>query len=114
MIDEEKNKKINRNLFSVHFTNTMSSMTDSKSKTTADIIKNWFIYSPSIGIRRIGQAKTLVAGLLCGYIFWIFTVLMGCFIYIVFINYTAYATKIHLSVSHHRDPKHFPAVTFCK
>jgi len=92
----------------------MSSSENTKSKSISDLIKKWFLNSPSHGIRRIGRAKTLITSLLCGYIFWVFTILMGCFIYITFINYIAHPTKIHLTVSQHRDPKHFPAITFCK
>jgi hypothetical protein len=92
----------------------MSASKDTESKTTSDLIKNWFLDSPSYGIRRIGRAKTLIARIFCGYIFWIFTVLMGCFIYIIIMNYVAHPTKFNLNLNQHRDPKHFPAVTFCK
>jgi len=92
----------------------MSSSENTKSKSISDIIKEWFLNAPSYGIRRIGRTKTLIAGLFCGYIFWVFTLFMGCFIYIIFINYIAHPTKIHLSVSQYRDPKDFPAITFCK
>ncbi len=92
----------------------MSSSKENKSKTALDIIKNWFSNSPSHGIRRIGRAKSLIEGLFWGYIFWIFTVLMGTFIYTVAINYVAHPTKIHLNLRQHRDPAHFPAITFCK
>jgi hypothetical protein len=39
---------------------------------------------------------------------------MSCFINIIIINYISHPTKIHLTVQHNRDPKHFPAITFCK
>lgn len=92
----------------------MSLKEDEKTKTISDIIKNWFLNSPSNGIRRIGRAKTIIGRLFFGYSFWIFTIFMGCFIYMIVLNYIAHPTKIHLSVSQYRDPRYFPAITFCK
>jgi hypothetical protein len=79
-----------------------------------DIIKKWCLKSPSQGIRRIRQAKTLATGLFWAYIFLIFTTFMSGFIFVVITNYISHPTKIHLSVTRYRDPKHFPAITFCK
>jgi hypothetical protein len=92
----------------------MSTSVKIESKTISGIIKNWFDNSPASGIRRIGRAKTIVAGLFWGYSFWVFTIIMACFISIIVIYYISHPTKIHLTVRHYRDPKHFPAITFCK
>ncbi len=92
----------------------MSSLKTSQSKTASEIINTWLLNSPSNGIRRIGRAKTLLTGLFWAYTFWIFTILMGTFIYTVIITYIAHPTKIHLSVRQNRDPIDYPAITFCK
>ncbi len=114
-MDEENIYIYNKFLsFSVQLVVNMSSSEDIKSKTISDIIEKWFLNSPSHGIHRIGRAKTLIARLFCGYIFWVFTLLMGCFIYIVIMNYVAHPTKMHLIITQYRNPEHFPAITFCK
>jgi hypothetical protein len=100
--------------FLLHLNINMSSSTASKSKTALDIFKNWFINSPSHGIRRVGRSKTFLERLIWLYFFWVFTVLMGTFIAMVVIKYIDNPTKIHLTMRHHQDPTHFPAVTFCK
>lgn len=83
-------------------------------KTASDIVKNWFINSPTHGIRRISIATSLSGRVFWSTTFLAFTTLMSIFIYTVIVKYIANPTKINLSVKHDRDTKHFPAITFCK
>ena len=86
----------------------------SEEKGALDIIKNWFLNSPSHGIRRISHANSILGRVFWSTIFILFTTLMCFFIYTVIEKFSAYPTKISLSVRQYRDPDHFPAVTFCK
>lgn len=83
-------------------------------KTAFDIIKTWFVHSPTHGIRRISRANSLPGRLFWSFTFMIFTILMCIFIYTVIMKFTGHPTKISLSVKQYRHPDHIPTVTFCK
>lgn len=106
MIDIQENNPINstgKYLLIISFNMSISA-----------ILQQWFSNSPAHGIRRIGQAKTLLARLFWSYTSWIFTILMCYFIHIVIMQYCAHPTKIQLTLRPYRYPEHFPAITFCK
>ncbi|CAF0884383.1 unnamed protein product [Rotaria sordida] len=94
----------------------MSSSSEKKSekeKSALNIIKNWFLNSPTHGIRRISCATSILERIFWSTTFLAFTALMCIFIYTVILKYIGNPTKINLSVKHYRDPINFPAVTFC-
>ena len=87
----------------------------SKIKSNAwDIIKNWFLNSPSHGIRRINRSKTIQSRLFWSITFLIFTVLMCVFIHSAIDKFITHPTKINLSVRQYQESIHYPAITFCK
>lgn len=85
-----------------------------KKKSALNIIKNWFLQSPSHGIRRINRAESLSARIFWSIIFLIFTTLMGTFIYTTIQKFITNPTKINLSVRQDQQSRHYPAVTFCR
>jgi hypothetical protein len=85
-----------------------------KQESAFNIFKQWFLNSPSHGIRRISRSNSIAGTIFWSITFVAFTILMCFFITTVIMNYIEYPTKINLSVRQHRDPNHFPAVTFCK
>lgn len=92
-----------------------SSEQQSPKRTTAlSIITNWFLNSPSHGIRRINRSKTLRTRLFWSLIFLIFTALMCKFIHSIIEKFIEHPTKVNLSVRQYRESSHFPAITFCK
>ncbi|CAF3450218.1 unnamed protein product [Rotaria sp. Silwood1] len=84
-----------------------------KEKNALDIIKNWFLNSPTHGIRRISLATSIFERIFWSTTFLAFTTLMCVFIYTVILKYIGNPTKINLSVRQYRDPLNFPAITFC-
>lgn len=95
----------------------MSAPSDEKSekgKSAFNIIKDWFLNSPSHGIRRISLATSIFERVFRSAIFLVFTTLMCVFIHNVIKKYIANPTKINLSVKQYRDSVNFPSVTFCK
>jgi len=86
----------------------------SEEKSAFDLIKNWFLNSPTHGIRRISRANSIAGRLFWSTTFLIFTILMCIFIYTVIRKYIGNPTKISLSVRQYRDSKHIPTITFCK
>ncbi|CAF1649642.1 unnamed protein product [Rotaria magnacalcarata] len=88
-------------------------MKPEKEKTSLNIIKKWFLNSPTHGIRRISIATSIFERVFWSLTFVVFTTLMCIFIYTVIVKYIAQPTKINLSVRQHRDTKNFPAITFC-
>jgi hypothetical protein len=85
-----------------------------KEETAFNIIKDWFLNSPTHGIRRIRRANSISGRIFWSTTFLIFTALMCIFIYTVIMKYITYPTKISLSVRQYRDPNLIPTVTFCK
>ena len=85
-----------------------------KEKNAFDIIKNWFLNSPTHGIRRISQAKSILGRVFWSLIFLIFTTLMSISIYTIIMKFIASPTKISLTVRQIRDPDHIPTISFCK
>ena len=85
-----------------------------KQESTFKIFKQWFLNSPSHGIRRISRSNSLAGTIFWSITFVGFTILMCFFITTVIMKYIEYPTKINLSVRQYRDPNHYPAVTFCK
>lgn len=83
-------------------------------KTAFNIIKIWFLNSPTHGIRRISRANSIPGRLFWSTTFLVFTTLMCIFIYTVIIKFITHPTKMSLSVKQEQDPKHIPTVTFCK
>jgi hypothetical protein len=85
-----------------------------KEKDAFSIIKNWFLNSPTHGIRRISRAHSILGRIFWSLTFLVFSTLMCIFIYTVIMKYIANPTKISLSVTQQHDHKHIPTVTFCK
>ena len=113
----EHDQQLQNTSFLLHSSENMSEVLQDNSKTekTAfNIIKTWFLNSPTHGIRRISRANSIPGRLFWSFTFLIFTTLMSIFIYTVIMNFIAHPTKISLSVRQYRDPDHIPTVTFCK
>lgn len=85
-----------------------------KEKRTFELIKTWFLNSPTHGIRRISRANSITGRLFWSFIFLVFATLMSVFICTVVMKHVTHPTKISLSVRQYRNPDHIPTVTFCK
>lgn len=97
-----------------HFTTHMPPSTTRTFAEASDQIQQWFVHSSPHGVRRISRATTRSEQILWSFIFVIFAVLMGTFIYSAIAKYLDHPARIHLSIKHDLSSDDYPAITLCE